>query len=457
MKGSMVSEIVQNQRNYFKTGKTRDISYRIQRLAVLKKAIRDNEDAILKAVKSDLQKPEAEAVVSEVGLVISEIDYALKHIKSWVRPKRVRTPMVHQPAKSYINAEPLGVVLIIGPWNYPFQLVIAPLVGALAAGNCSLMKPSEFSPHTSNVIAKIIEENFDRDFICVIEGDVEVAQELLAEKFDHIFFTGGTGVGRIVMELAAKNLTPVTLELGGKCPCIIDHDTHVERSARRIVWGKFMNAGQTCVAPDYLLVDKRIKEKLILSLKKYIREFYGEDPSKSPDYGRIINGNHYYRLSGLLEDCEVLIGGDLDEEDRYIAPTLIDSISLDHKIMEEEIFGPILPVIEYKDLADAISIVNERPKPLAIYFFSRDKEKQERVVRETSSGGVCVNDTLVHLVTSTLPFGGVGNSGMGRYHGKAGFDTFSNQKSIMKRSFQFDISLRYPPFKGKMKILRRMF
>lgn len=455
--GSKVSEIVRNQRNYFKAGKTRDISYRIQQLSVLKKVIRDNEDAILKAVKSDLQKPEAEAVVGEVGLVISEIDFALKNINSWVRPKRVRTPIVHQPAKSYISAEPLGVVLIICPWNYPFQLVIAPLVGALSAGNCSLLKPSEFSPNTSNVIAKIIEENFDRDFICVIEGGVEVAQELLAEKFDHIFFTGGTGVGKIVMEQAAKNLTPVTLELGGKCPCIVDHDTDVERSARRIVWGKFMNAGQTCVAPDYLLVDKRIKEKLILSLKKYIREFYGEDPSKSPDYGRIINGNHYHRLSGLLEDGEVLIGGDLDEEDRYIAPTLIDSISLDHKIMEEEIFGPILPVIEYDDLADAISIVNERPKPLALYFFSRDKEKQERVVRETSSGGLCVNDTLVHFATSTLPFGGVGNSGMGKYHGKAGFDTFSNQKSIMKRSFQFDISLRYPPFEGKIKMLRRMF
>jgi aldehyde dehydrogenase (NAD+) len=459
-----ISDIVQKQRNFFNSGKTKDIPFRIQQLKLLKKAITKNEGAILKAAEFDMRKPATEAYFSEIVMVLNEIDYAIKHLKSWAEPKRVKTPLLHTHflgffqhflSSSYIYTEPLGVVLIIGTWNYPFQFTVLPLVGAISAGNCVILKPSEISPHMPNIIARMIGENFDLNYISVIEGGVETAQTLLAERFDYIFFTGGTRIGKIVMEAAAKYLTPVTLELGGESPCIVDSDVHIEYAARRIVWGKFFNAGQTCVAPDYLLVDRSIKKELLEKIKKYIKAFYGDDPSKSPDYARIINENHFNRLSGLLKEGDIIIGGDTNLAERYIAPTVIDNVSLNHKIMGEEIFGPILPVIEYEDLTEAISIVNGRPKPLALYFFSKNRKNQGRVLMETSSGGGCINETFVHILSTTLPFGGIGDSGMGNYHGEASFDTFSHKKSILRKSFLFDIKLRCPPYKDKLKFLKR--
>jgi acyl-CoA reductase-like NAD-dependent aldehyde dehydrogenase len=457
MTQSKISDIINKQQIFFNSGITKDIPFRIQQLKVLKEAITKNEDEILKAVNSEMKKPLVEAYVSEVGLLLNEIDYAIRNLKAWVKPKKVRTPIVHFLASSYIYSEPFGVVLIIGPWNYPFQLIISPLIGAIAAGNCSIMKPSETTSSSSKEISNIIKENFEGDYISVIEGGVETSKILLSMKFDYIFFTGNSRVGKIVMEAASKNLTPVTLELGGKCPCIVDRDVNIEYTAKRIVWGKFFNAGQTCVAPDYLLVDKIIEKELLDGIKKYVLEFYGDEPSRSPDYARIINKKQFNRLSGLLKEGEIIVGGNVNANDLYIAPTVIDNISLNDKIMEDEILGPILPVIECEDLTDAISIVNERPKPLALYFFSKDKRKQEIVLRETSSGGVCINDTIVHLSTISLPFGGVGNSGMGNYHGKASFDTFSHKKSILRKSFLFDINVRYPPYEGKLKLLKRFF
>jgi acyl-CoA reductase-like NAD-dependent aldehyde dehydrogenase len=347
-------------------------------------------------------------------------------------------------------------VLIISPWNYPFQLMISPLVGAIAAGNCAIIKPSELAANTSRIVTQITEKTFDPAYITSIEGGVETSQELLAEKFDHIFFTGGTKIGQIVMEAAAKHLTPVTLELGGKSPCIVDSNVHIEHAAKRIAWGKFINAGQTCIAPDYLLVDRTIKNDLLTSIKQCIQEFYGDDPAKSPDYGRIINQRHFERLASFLSEGQPYIGGQTNPEERYIAPTVIDGVDWDAPVMEEEIFGPILPVLEYSDLSEAIAKINERPKPLALYVFSKDQQKQERVLRETSSGGVCINDTVMQVGVSELPFGGVGSSGIGSYHGKASFDTFSHQKSVLKRSFLLDLDWRYAPYQGKLKLIKRI-
>jgi aldehyde dehydrogenase (NAD+) len=317
------------------------------------------------------------------------------------------------------------------------------------------LKPSEIAPFSSRVISKIITDNFDPGYVSAIEGDAETAGKLLSEKFDYIFFTGGTKVGKIVMEAAAKQLTPVTLELGGKNPCIVDHDIHVEHAARRIVWGKFFNAGQTCLTTDYLLVDRAIKKELLTSIRDTIKEFYGDDPSKSPDYARIINDHHFARLACMLKGGEIIIGGDLKPAERYIAPTVIDNVLPEHDIMKEEIFGPILPVIDYDMLDDAVAFVNERPKPLALFFFSKNRKKQERVLRETSSGGGCINETFVHEINYCLPFGGVGTSGIGKYHGKFSYDTFSNKKGVMKKTFLFDLTLRCPPYRDKFKKFKR--
>jgi len=392
-----ISDIIRNQRTFFSSGRTRDVTFRIEQLKTLKKAIIENEKAILEACKSDMNKPQLEAYTSERGTVLNEIDHAIKNLNLWTKPERIKTPLLHTRffgiaqhflASSYVYTEPYGCILIIGPWNYPFQLTLSPLVGAIAAGNCSIIKPSEVAPHSSNIIARIIGDNFDPGYVAVIEGDAETASELLSEKLDYIFFTGGTKIGKIVMEAAAKQLTPVTLELGGKNPCIVDHDVNVEHTARRIVWGKFFNAGQTCMTTDYLLADRDVKKELLESIRKTIKEFYGENPSKSPDYARIINEGHFKRLSGFLREGEIIIGGDTNPADHYIAPTVIDNVSPEHAIMKEEIFGPILPVMEYHKLDDAISFVNGLPKPLALFFFSKDRNKQERVLRETSSGGV---------------------------------------------------------------------
>jgi acyl-CoA reductase-like NAD-dependent aldehyde dehydrogenase len=452
---SPISDIIQQQRQFFATGKTKDVAFRLEQLKRLKQAILDNQAAILEAVNADLNKPEFEAYATEIG-VVREIDYAIKHLKSWVKPKKVSTSIEQFPSSACIYPEPLGVVLIISPWNYPFQLMISPLVGAIAAGNCAIIKPSELAANTSRIVTQITEKTFDPAYITSIEGGVETSQELLAEKFDHIFFTGGTKIGQIVMEAAAKHLTPVTLELGGKSPCIVDSNVHIEHAAKRIAWGKFINAGQTCIAPDYLLVDRTIKNDLLTSIKQCIQEFYGDDPAKSPDYGRIINQRHFERLASFLSEGQPYIGGQTNPEERYIAPTVIDGVDWDAPVMEEEIFGPILPVLEYSDLSEAIAKINERPKPLALYVFSKDQQKQQRVLRETSSGGVCINDTVMQVGVSELPFGGVGSSGIGSYHGKASFDTFSHQKSVLKRSFLLDLDWRYAPYQGKLKLIKRI-
>lgn len=451
-----IAGIVSTQRAFFNTGKTKDLSFRIAQLALLRKILDDNEDAICEALKLDMNKPKFEAYVGEIAMVTNEIDYAIRHLKSWGKPKRVMTPLVHFPAKSYIYSEPLGVALIIGTWNYPIQLILSPLVGAMAAGNCSILKPSRLAPHTSDLVARIMTENFAPGLIAVVQGGSEAVNSLLENQLDHIFFTGGTSVGRIIAEAAARKLTPVTLELGGKSPCLVDREVHLDYAARRITWGKFFNAGQTCVAPDYLMVHTSRKKELLERIRGYIGEFYGEDPHKSPDYARIINDKHFDRLSGLLEEGDILIGGKTNSADKYIAPTVIDNVSWDHKIMEEEIFGPLLPVIEYEDLAQAISTINQRPKPLSFYFFSTNKGTQERVLRETTSGGCTINDTIVHLSTNTLPFGGVGDSGMGKYHGQASFDVFSNKKSVLYRSFLLDLKLRYAPYGNKLPWIKKL-
>jgi acyl-CoA reductase-like NAD-dependent aldehyde dehydrogenase len=449
-----VKDIIRKQREFFATGKTKDVEWRIEQLKRLKQAVIDAQEAIVNAVKADLGRPDFEAYFEIVA--ISEINYALKNLKSWVKPKKVSSGIEQFPASAQIYPEPLGVVLIIAPWNYPFQLMISPLTGAIAAGNCAVLKPSEIAANTSRVITDIIQKTFDPAYIAVVEGGVETSQQLLEEKFDHIFFTGSTAIGRIVMQAAAQHLTPVTLELGGKSPCIVDSDVDLKHAAKRITWGKYLNAGQTCIAPDYLLVDRRIKSDLLTEIQKCVEEFYGDDPSESPDYGRIISRKHFERLEPLLKDGEIVIGGQTNPEEKYIAPTVVDQVSWESPLMQDEIFGPILPVLEYTDLKEAIAQINARPKPLALYIFSKDKQKQEQVLQETSSGGVCINDTVMHIGVSTLPFGGVGDSGIGNYHGKASFDTFSHYKSVLKKGFRFDPNWRYPPYKDKVSLLKRI-
>ena len=379
MSESTPADILREQRRFFHSGETLDISFRIRQLKVLKAAIVQNEKPILDALMSDMSRPALEGYVADIGTVVNEIDCAIRNVKKWTRPRKTRTPIVHFLASSWIYSDPFGVALIIGTWNYPFQLTLNPLIGAMAAGNCAVVKPSEIAPHSSRVIAGMIEDNFHPDFVTVVEGGDKAARALLSEPFDYIFFTGSTRVGRIVLEAAAKNFTPVTLELGGKCPCIVDREAHIEHTARRIAWGKYFNTGQTCIAPDYLLVDKAVKRELLEGIEKSVGDFYGDDPSESRDFGRIINEEHFERLSRLIVDGDVITGGQVDAAARYIAPTVIDNVSLEHKIMEEEVFGPILPVIEYEDLAQAISIVTAQPKPLALYFFSQNRQKQERV------------------------------------------------------------------------------
>ncbi|AFY47474.1 NAD-dependent aldehyde dehydrogenase [Nostoc sp. PCC 7524] len=450
-----IQALILKQRNFFQTGQTKEVAFRLEQLKILKQLVLDNESAILQAIYKDLHKPEFEAYATEIG-VIKEINYAIKHIKTWTKPKKAQVPADFFSYSARIHPEPLGIILLIGPWNYPFQLILSPLVGAIAAGNCAIIKPSELAPHTSNLLADLISKYFPPEYIAIVEGGIETSQQLLQEKFDHIFFTGGTAIGKVIMEAAAKHLTPVTLELGGKSPCIVDTDINLEHTARRIVWGKFINAGQTCIAPDYLLVNQKIKPDLIAALQKTITEFYGENPANSPDFARIINQKHFTRLSRLLHNGEIIIGGDINPEERYIAPTIIDHVSLTDPVMQEEIFGPILPVMEYTDITEAIALINSQPKPLALYLFSQNKNLQQRILQETSSGGVCLNDTIMQVGVSSLPFGGVGDSGMGSYHGKASFDTFSHYKSVLKNSFWLDLDWRYAPYKNKLSLLKRI-
>jgi aldehyde dehydrogenase (NAD+) len=446
-----ISQLVQQQRQFFATGQTRDLPFRREQLQRLQQALTDYRRSIVKAVKADLGRPELEANFEMASL--TEVNYAIKQLKSWTKPKKVPVSLAQFPASAQVYPEPLGVVLILGPWNYPFQLMITPLVGAIAAGNCAILKPSEVAGETSKVIANLIQKTFDPAYIAAVEGEVETAQILLEQKFDHIFFTGGTKVGQIVMSAAAKQLTPVTLELGGKSPCIVDHEVDLNLAAKRIIWGKFINAGQTCVAPDYLLVHQSIKLEFLNVLQQTLKDFYGENPQKSPDYARIINPKQWQRLTQLLDTDKIVMGGQTNLEEKYIAPTLMDRISWNDPIMEDEIFGPILPILEYTDLTEAIAQINARPKPLAFYLFSTNSAKQQQVLQTTSSGGIVFNDTVLQFCSKFLPFGGVGNSGIGSYHGKASFDTFSHYKSVLKKSFWFDFPVRYPPYKKKVSIM----
>ena len=449
-------DLIQRQRAFFRSGATRPLEFRRAQLQKLRDALEASEAALLGALHADLHKPAAEAYLGEVGFVLSEIRHTLRHLPAWMKPQRRRIPLLAWPGQGFIHPEPFGVALIIGPWNYPLQLLLLPLVGAVAAGNCAVLKPSELAPHTAAALAKLIRGVFAEEYIAVCEGEREVAEALLRERFDKVFFTGGTNVGRIVMAAAAQHLTPVTLELGGKCPCIVCADAPLEVTARRIAWGKFMNAGQTCVAPDFVLVDRRIREELVRSLQQAIREFYGENPQQSPDYGRIINRRHFDRLTGLLDAGRVAHGGQHDAQDLYLAPTLLTDVPLDASVMQEEIFGPILPVLAFDRLADALALLRDRPTPLALYLFTQDRAAQKRVLAEARSGGVCFNDTVVHILGKQLPFGGLGESGLGTYHGKASFDCFTHYRPAVRRSFRFDAKLRYPPPKVSLETLKRV-
>jgi aldehyde dehydrogenase (NAD+) len=452
-----IGELLQRQRDFFRSGITKNVSWRIQKLRALKSSILLEEEHVFDALKSDLGKSRFEAFATEVSFVIQELDHAIRNIRRWARQKRVATPLAHHPATSFIYPEPYGIALIIGPWNYPFHLMIAPLIPAIAAGNCAVLKPSELAPRTSAILANLISRCFDPAHVAVIEGGPEQTQALLKEKFDYIFFTGGNRIGQIVMEAAARNLTPLTLELGGKSPAIVDWDADIRIAARRIIWGKFINAGQTCIAPDHVLVHKSVKEELIDAMRSEIESFYGKDPSRSPDYGRIINEGHFDRLSRYLEEGSIVAGGEVNQNERYIAPTILDNVSRESDVMKEEIFGPILPVLEYERLEDVISDLRGQEKPLALYFFSKSRDKQKKVLRDTSSGGVAINNVLVQITPRDLPFGGAGYSGMGKYHGKAGFDTFSNSKGVYRQTWLVDVPLKYPPYGDRLRWMKGFF
>ncbi|MCG8590184.1 MAG: aldehyde dehydrogenase family protein [Proteobacteria bacterium] len=448
---------VERLRQTFRSGRTRQLDWRRAQLRRLEALVRDNGDALLEALAQDLGKPTLEAWAADIGLVAKEAAEARKRLVRWTRPEKVPTPLNARPGRSRIVREPLGVTLVIAPWNYPVQLLLSPLVGAIAAGNCAVLKPSEVAAHTSGLLARLVPEYLDTDCFQVVEGGVPETTALLAERFDHIFYTGNGRVGRIVMAAAAKHLTPVTLELGGKSPCLVDGTANLQVAARRIAWGKWLNAGQTCIAPDYVLVQRERHDELVDKLRGTIREFYGDDPKQSSDYARVINAQHHRRLAGLLKDAEVAIGGDADEGERYLAPTVITNPAPDAAVMQDEIFGPILPVLAVDNLDEALEFVNQREKPLALYVFSEDSRVEQRVIADTSSGGVCVNGTIWHIGNPHLPFGGVGESGMGAYHGHASFETFSHRKSVLTKPTRSDPKLMYPPYSDFVTRLAKRF
>ncbi|WP_417681228.1 aldehyde dehydrogenase family protein [Pseudidiomarina aquimaris] len=450
-----MNDMMQRLRHSYISGLTRPLSWRINQLKQLQLMLEEHENDLLKALESDLGKSKAEGWLTELGYLNSDIDYTCKHLRKWMRGKRVSQPLMAWPGKSFLHPEPLGVVLIIGAWNYPLQLLLSPLVAALAAGNCAVVKPSELAPRTANIIAKLLPDYLANQAVQVVTGGAEVAQELLAQRFDHIMYTGGGRVGRIVMEAAAKHLTPVTLELGGKSPAVVLDDADITTAARRIAWGKWLNAGQTCIAPDYVLVADSRRDEFIAALKQAVEDFYGTDASDANDYGRIVNEQHWQRLVGYLEQGTVVHGGDHDRQQRFLAPTILTEVAVDSPVMEEEIFGPILPVLSVPNLASAVEFIRERDKPLALYGFSASKRALQQLTEQTHAGNQCNNDTLMFMLNPELPFGGVGPSGMGRYHGKFGFDTFSHQKAVMQRPFWFDPKFRYPPYTSfKQKLLR---
>ncbi len=444
-------------RKTFEAGTTKPLKWRLEQLDALEHLLREREADIVEALRQDLRKPANESYGAEIGMNLTDIAYTKKRLAGWMKPERVPTALIAQPGRSVIVREPLGVVMIIAPWNYPFQLCVLPLIGALAAGNCALVKPSEVSTATSALVAEWLPKYLDRSAVQVMEGGVPETTALLREKWDHIFYTGNGTVARIVMEAAAKHLTPVTLELGGKSPCIVDETADLDAAAKRIVFGKFYNAGQTCVAPDYVLVQDSVHDALVNRMVSTIREFYGDEPQRSPDFGRIINERHHARLTRLLDGANVVTGGETDAADRYIAPTIVRDVSPSDPMMQEEIFGPILPVIAVPSVEAAITQVNRGPKPLALYVFSRSKTNQHRVISTTSAGGSTINHVWMHVGVPSLPFGGVGESGMGAYHGKYSFDTFSHRRAVLRKPNLSEPPIVYPPYAPwKLKWLKRM-
>ncbi len=445
--------IFDQQKNYFLTDKTKSYDFRIRQLTKLEEAIRQFEPQIETALKHDLNKSTFESYATEIGYCLNSIRLTKKHLKRWMQVNKVKTPLAQQIAKSYIKQEPLGTVLIIGPYNYPFQLVIEPLIGAIAAGNTAIVKPSEFASETETVVKAMINHVFESHYVHVFTGDKSVTQSLLEMPFDHIFFTGSTRVGQIVYEAASKQLIPVTLELGGKSPTIVDPTANIHVAARRIVFGKFINAGQTCIAPDYLIVHDSVKSELIQALRSTINSFYH---NQKDDYARLINQTHYDRIVALIDEDKVVIGNHKNRDEKYISPTVLDRVSWDDPVMQEEIFGPVLPIISYTDLDDVIQTLKRMPKPLALYLFSEDKVTQEKVFEQLSFGNGAINQTILQVANPYLPFGGVGLSGIGNYHGKASFDCFSHQKSYIKKSTRFDPTMAYPPYDDdKLKWIKR--
>jgi len=449
-----IFERIENLRQFYSNTQTNDLQFRIQQLKKFRSIILKYETEIYKALWADLRKSAEEAYLTEINLVLLEIDKNLKHLKKWSKPKRVPTPWYLRPSRSKLIYEPLGLALIIAPWNYPFQLLLSPLVGAIAAGNCAILKPSENAPAIADVMQKIITDTFDKNYVSLFKGEKETNQLLLEQKFDIIFFTGSPRVGKIVMQAAAKNLTPVVLELGGKSPCIVDKEANINRAAKRIAWGKTINAGQTCIAPDYLFVHDSVKEELLSKIAENIKKMYGNNTQQSKYYPRIINAQAHDRITNLMKAGKTVFGGDVDKDDLYIAPTLIDNIKPVDAIMKEEIFGPVLPVLTFTKIKEVTDYVNKNEKPLAFYYFGKNKNAKD-ILLKTSSGGCCINDTIIHVANHQLPFGGVGNSGLGKYHGYNSFLTFSNQRAVVTTPTWFDMPLKYVPFKG-FKFLKRV-
>lgn len=453
-----LEKIINEQKIFFKTGLTNTEDFRKKALITLKNSIDKYKEEIIYALKMDLNKSSTESYISEIASAYAEIDFSLKNLSDWMKDTREITNMEAMPAKSFTRYEPLGLTLIISPWNYPFLLAINPIVNAISSGNTVILKTSKISSHTSKIIKKLLDESFDMAFIYCVDNEKVSHDELLSYKYDHIFFTGSQKVGKIIMKKASENLTKVTLELGGKSPCIVDESSNLKFAAKRIIWGKLLNSGQTCVAPDYLLVHKDVKKELLRLMKQTILEFYGDRALENPDYPRIIDKNSFERLINLMEGQNIYTGGLYNSKTLKIEPTIIDDVDFSNKIMQEEIFGPILPVIEYDDIFKIIEKLKFMDKPLSMYIFSEDQEHIDRLTYDLSSGGVCINDTIMHLTNPNLEFGGVGESGMGGYHGKYGFMNFSNRKSIMIRSNNIDIKIKYPPYsKGQEKIIKKIF
>ena len=452
----MISQVVATARKAFESGKTRPLAWRKAQLSSMIKMLQDNADELSAALKQDLGRGPEEAWLYDIGFSITEIELIIKNLKKWTEPRKVSTPLVSLPGSSHRIPQPLGVVLVIAPWNYPIQLLMIPVAGAIAAGNAVVMKPSEVSSATSALLGKLVPQYFDKDAIAIVEGAVPETTQLLAEKFDHIFYTGNGTVGRVVMRAAAENLTPVTLELGGKSPTIVDKSANLAIAGRRIAWAKYVNAGQTCVAPDYVLAHADIADKLVDEIRKSVNDFYGADPQQSGDFARISSPRHFSRLKAMLASGKIAIGGQTDEQQRYIAPTVLVDVTASDPVMQEEIFGPILPMLTVGSIDEAINFVNARPHPLALYVFSEDQKVNDQVVASTTSGGVTVNGTIFHMTGPFLPFGGVGESGMGAYHGRAGVDTFQHLKPVLRRSTRVDAPLAYPPYtKRKFAILKK--